>query len=338
MVFLRWILNILLLSFGMSVIYFHEEILSELEKAFGEKDPRPIVASVSKPKGKVRFKLPKTLVYKKAKDGLELRLKDTITTDSESELKITFKDGLELAVGENSFIVLDSPSEGTGQGLKISFLRGNFKVLKKGRVGKNTLIKKSATGSLKDDIVIDPAAKASLKPIVISAKQTDVFKKLLKEKQNILSNSPKDSETGLNPLEEAKKIDKINASGNEASKLKTRKLSKKEQRERIKKVQFKPREEKETLAETYIVNIIKRQKPFFNRCYAQHIRLNPEAQGRIDFSFTINPKGKVIDVRVLRASINDPRLQQCSMSVIERSQFKAFNGDPIVVNYPIYFE
>lgn len=342
MAILRWIFNITLLCLGVSIIYFHEELILEWDKKFGPKDPRPVVASISKPSGKVRFKLPKTLVYKKAKDGVSLRMQDTITTDSNSQVNITFIDGLELNVGENSFIVLDTPSEGTGGGLKISFLRGNFKVLKKGRAGKNTLIKKSKSGKLKDDIVIDPAAKASLKPIVISAKRSDDFKKLLKEKQQILATDL----DGLNnkledptlPLEDAQKIDKIKAGTDTGQKLEAKKLSKKQQREKIKKVQFKPREEKETLPESYIVDMIKKQKPFFNRCYAQHIRLNPEAQGRIDFSFTINPKGKVIDVRILRATINDPRLQQCSMSVIERSTFRAFNGDPIVVNYPIYFE
>lgn len=338
MFILRALVSIILLGIGSCLIYFHEEIISEYDKRFGEKDPRPVVATLMQPEGVVRYKLPKTLIYKNARDGLSLRLKDTITTDSNSKLKVQFIDGLELEIEENSFIVLDAPSNDSTEGLKISFLRGNFKVLKRGAPGKNTLIKES--GNPKDDIVIDPAAQKSLKPIVIAAKPQKEFKRLLEQKQKLLSGKLDEAtpeQEALSLVDPNQKID-VNKSDTDLAKPDTRQLSKEEMREKIKKIQFKTREEKDTLPESYIVDVIKKQKAFFNRCYAQHLRLNPDAQGRIDFSFTINPKGKVIDVRILRSTLNDPRLQQCSMSVIERSEFRVFNGDPIVVNYPIFFE
>lgn len=341
MVFFRSLFILFLLFCGTSLVYFHEEVIEYYDKNFGPKDERPVVAKVESPSGTVRFKLPKTLIYKKVKKGQELRLRDTITTDSDSKLKLNFVDGLELEVGENSFIVLDNNSDNKGQGLKISFLRGNFKVLKKGTAGKNTLIKKGTT-SIKEDIVIDPAANKSFKPIVISSKQSKEFQKLLDEKNQLLSrkNTPEmfDEESPDADVMGKTEVDPVKIQGKDSNNVETKQLSKAEEKERIKKIQFKTREEKETLPESYIVDTIQKQKPFFNRCYAQHLRLNPEAQGRIDFSFTISASGKVIDVRILRATINDPRLHQCSMSVLERSEFRAFGGDPIVVNYPIYFE
>ncbi len=95
---------------------------------------------------------------------------------------------------------------------------------------------------------------------------------------------------------------------------------------------------KESLPDDYIASIVKKQKPFLNRCYAQHLRLNPNASGKMSISFTVEPTGGVTSVRILRSSIADPRLQKCTLTVLERMQFKTFDGDPIVVNYPINFE
>lgn len=332
------LIQILLLSGGVATVVYHEQIIEEYDKRFGEKDDRQVVAEVLSSSGNVRYKLPKTLIYKKVRKDLDLKLRDTITTDSGANAKLRFSDGLELEIGENSFLVLDQNEEANAKGIKISFLRGNFKVLKRGKAGNATLIKN--TNKLKQDIVIDPSADKSAKPIVIRSQQSKDFKRLLSQKQNEAARKvsvPEEMNEAPEMNEKSAMIDPV-APKAVNSDLRSRDLQRKEKKAVIKKSVFELREEKETLPESYIVGIIKKQKPFFNRCYAQHLRLNPEAEGRIDFSFTINPKGDVIDVRVLRATINDPRLHRCSINVIERAKFKAFNGDPVVVNYPFYFE
>ena len=96
--------------------------------------------------------------------------------------------------------------------------------------------------------------------------------------------------------------------------------------------------EKETLPDSYIASVIKNQRTFLNRCYAQRLRLNPDARGRIDTSLTIEPDGSISTARVIGSTISDPALQQCVVSTLQRARFKTFNGDPIIVQYPINFE
>jgi hypothetical protein len=102
--------------------------------------------------------------------------------------------------------------------------------------------------------------------------------------------------------------------------------------------QRKKKEEKETLSDSYIASVIRNQKTFLNRCYAQHLRLNPDARGRIDTSLTIEADGTISTARVIGSTIPDPSLQQCVVTTLQRARFRSFRGDPIIVNYPINFE
>ena len=95
---------------------------------------------------------------------------------------------------------------------------------------------------------------------------------------------------------------------------------------------------KETLPDSYITSVIRNQRTFLNRCYAQRLRLNPDARGRIDTSLTIEPDGTISTARVVGSTISDSVLQQCVVSTLQRAKFKAFSGDPIIVEYPINFE
>lgn len=97
-------------------------------------------------------------------------------------------------------------------------------------------------------------------------------------------------------------------------------------------------EEKEILPESYIVGVIRRQQTFLYRCYAQHLRLNPDARGRIDTSITIEPDGTVSTARVVRSTLPDPTLQQCVVTTLQRARFRSFKGDPLIISYPINFE
>ena len=59
------LIQILLLSGGVATVVYHEQIIEEYDKRFGEKDDRQVVAEVLSSSGNVRYKLPKTLIYKK---------------------------------------------------------------------------------------------------------------------------------------------------------------------------------------------------------------------------------------------------------------------------------
>jgi hypothetical protein len=93
-----------------------------------------------------------------------------------------------------------------------------------------------------------------------------------------------------------------------------------------------------SLSDDYIQNVVRSQKPFFNRCYAEYISQNPKSKGVINMAFTIQPQGQVSDVRVIGGSIQDKRLHKCLMGVVERCRFRKFSAEAIVVNYPIQIE
>lgn len=80
------------------------------------------------------------------------------------------------------------------------------------------------------------------------------------------------------------------------------------------------------------------QKNFFNRCFAKFLVQNPEARGEVVLGFLLFPQGKAEKVKVLSTSLKDNELEKCLTSVVERSPFKRFAGEPISVTYPIKFE
>lgn len=93
-----------------------------------------------------------------------------------------------------------------------------------------------------------------------------------------------------------------------------------------------------TSDEQNLKNTLDGQKTFFNRCFAKHVVQNPDASGDIILGFLLLPQGKISNTRVLSSSFKDPELEKCLTSVIERSPFKRFAGDPISVTYPIRFD
>lgn len=94
----------------------------------------------------------------------------------------------------------------------------------------------------------------------------------------------------------------------------------------------------ETLPDDYIESTVRNQKSLLSRCFAEHLRTNTKNQGRVDLSFLIERSGSVGQVRVIGSTISDDKFKACLVQVIERVQFRKFNSDPILVNYPLSFE
>lgn len=280
---------------GLLLIVFHENILEFVQDIFGEKDPRPVIATLDEFSGTVNYKLPKTLVYKKVRKSLGLRDQDTLVTDSESSAIITFvESNFKLEVAANSVIVIEQPQAGEDGIIRITFLRGDFRVLNEGIAGKLIVAK--------DNELQDPAGRKPAPPIKVAA---------VKPKEPEPTPEPA-------PVIKAEVIEDIKPI--------------------IKPKPEPPPKKKETLSDEYIAQIIRQQTRFFDRCYKEHLRLNPKARGRLNLSFTITSRGEVSSVRLLGSTLKDPKLEQCAMSVVERARFKKFDGDPIIVNYPINFE
>lgn len=305
------ILNVLLLLLalgaGSATLFYHNEISEYLIGLFSDADERPIIAEAKQITGNAQFKLPKKLVYKKLREDQGLRYRDTIMTDANSSLEIHFKSGLALELEPNSLIVLEEPESGNGDDIVISFLQGNYRV-----------IKDNGKLKVKKQIPV-------VKPAPISVPVEMAAPEVIPEPEPQLE--PETSQEAFVPPAPIEQADKV---------IEKEKLE--DLKQRMQKERQALREQKEILPDDYIVNSISRQRSFFNRCYAQHLRLNPRASGQMMLSFTIESTGDVSKVNVVKSSIKDPRLQKCTASVIERVKFRPFKGDPMLVTYPIQFE
>lgn len=97
-------------------------------------------------------------------------------------------------------------------------------------------------------------------------------------------------------------------------------------------------EEEPNLSNDTIEQVIVAQKNFFNKCYSIHLKDFPNSQGQIHVLFTVQNSGKVSGERIVHSTIADNQLKDCVLEGFRRLNFKSFEGNPVVVNYPIYFE
>ncbi len=274
---------------ALAALLFQNQIWNWWQELGLLNDKRPPIAEIISLGGNVKFRLPESLTYYRARKSMSLRAKDTVLTDQDGSAVISFKSGLKVELQPNSLIIVEDYGTGPGS-MELTFLRGEVRILDQGeglKLSGAELKKELATKPQSIEVDLTMLEKASTPVPVILPKIN------LEEKREKLKNQP-----------QAKK----------------------------------KKEEKETLPDSYIASVIRNQKTFLNRCYAQHLRLNPEARGRIDTSLTIEPDGTISAARVIGSTIPDPVLQQCVVSTLQRARFKAFNGDPIMVNYPINFE
>lgn len=94
-----------------------------------------------------------------------------------------------------------------------------------------------------------------------------------------------------------------------------------------------------TLTNEYIENVITNKKKNFQHCQANAIRRSMgKVEGMVLVGFTIQPRGKIEDARILQTSINNQQLMDCLLSVFKTCRFQGFTGAPIVRSYPLSFE
>ena len=67
-----------------------------------------------------------------------------------------------------------------------------------------------------------------------------------------------------------------------------------------------------------LLTIINKNKTAIEYCYQRFLKLNPSLSGRIDLELEIDPNGRVIQVRVLRSTVSDKKLEQCVVRAVKR--------------------
>lgn len=93
-----------------------------------------------------------------------------------------------------------------------------------------------------------------------------------------------------------------------------------------------------TLTNQYIEEVISGQKRDFQRCQANAIREIGQVKGQVLVGFTIQPRGKIEDSKILQTTIDNKQLMDCLLTVFKNSRFQEFTGAPIVRSYPLSFE
>ncbi len=306
-------------------------------------DPRPVIADITKVHHDVKFRLPESLNYYKAMSGMPLRSKDNIATEAGSTAMIKFKNGLEIEIQPNSLVVIEDLASQEGS-LELTFLRGEIKVIgeagKTVKVSSDTFKKKSISFKTKKvgnetKVEIAGREKAEEKKI-----EKNALRDLGTEDEDVAVAPPIQIDLGAIEKSVAKKDKPSNRDVTLEDKKEGRRPTMIAMKEMPTSKPEKPKipVNKETLSDSHIASVIREKRAFLNRCYAQHLRLNPEARGRIDTSLTIEPDGSISSARVVASTIADPSLQQCVITTLQRCRFKNFRGDAIVLRYPINFE
>jgi hypothetical protein len=280
------IIAVIVILLALLGLLFQDQIWNRWEEYKIGSDPRPSIAEITSLNRGVKYRLPESLTYRRARKSMPLHAKDTVLTEADSSAIITFKSGLKVELEPNSLIIIEEYGSGPGA-MELTFLRGRVKILDQGKGIKLSGAELNKDQALKQPVKID---------------------------FSVLEKAPTPPPVALNTM------------------------NLEEKKERLKELLRKKKAEKETLPDSYIASVIRNQKTFLNRCYAQHLRLNPDARGRIDTSLTIESDGSISSARVIGSTIPDPILQQCVVTTLQRARFKSFNGDPIIVAYPINFE
>lgn len=91
--------------------------------------------------------------------------------------------------------------------------------------------------------------------------------------------------------------------------------------------------------ESMLDELIGAKRGLLKRCYENYLRKNPLATGKLVVEFTLNPSGKVSSSRIKDSSFfKDESFKNCIQDVFTRIKAKPFNGEAILVIYPIEFE
>ena len=93
-----------------------------------------------------------------------------------------------------------------------------------------------------------------------------------------------------------------------------------------------------SLPSEYIESVVRGQRAHISKCFSDLLQKSTQAHGRMDLSFTIEGSGKTARVRVLGSTLSDSVFNGCITQVFEHLQFKTFQGEPIIVNYPLQFQ
>lgn len=91
--------------------------------------------------------------------------------------------------------------------------------------------------------------------------------------------------------------------------------------------------------ESLLDELIASKRSLLKKCYENYLRKNPMATGKLVVEFTLQNSGKVSSSKIKDSSFfKDESFKNCVQDVFKRIKTSPFDGDSILVTYPIEFE
>ena len=94
----------------------------------------------------------------------------------------------------------------------------------------------------------------------------------------------------------------------------------------------------EQLSENLISDTIQAHKIKFLQCYNKLLQKTPGVSGSVTLAFTIQKSGRVNNPTVASSVLTDSSFKSCLFEVLNRIEFKAFEGEAISTVIPLNFE
>ncbi|MDR3012160.1 MAG: TonB family protein [Chitinispirillales bacterium] len=88
-----------------------------------------------------------------------------------------------------------------------------------------------------------------------------------------------------------------------------------------------------------IQRIVAQNSAILRHAYNRALREKPDLEGRITVRFAINEFGKIISVRVIESTMNDPKFERIVVHKVRNWKFEEIDkpGDVTEVTYPFVF-
>jgi hypothetical protein len=92
------------------------------------------------------------------------------------------------------------------------------------------------------------------------------------------------------------------------------------------------------LSENLVGDTIQAHKTKFLQCYNKLLQKTPGVSGSVTLAFTIEKSGRVSNPTIASSILTDSSFKSCLFEVLNRIEFKAFEGEPISTVIPLNFE
>jgi hypothetical protein len=92
------------------------------------------------------------------------------------------------------------------------------------------------------------------------------------------------------------------------------------------------------LTEKEIQETMNSHRTSFLKCYSGLLQKDAQAKGEATLTFTVENSGKLSAVEVTSSNLQQDDFKKCLIEVMNRVEFRPFDGSPISTLFPLKFE